>query len=95
MSDHHFVYILESSDGKYYTGYTTDLERRMQQHQNGTGAKFTRGFGFKRLLYHETHPTKSEALQREAHLKRLSRTQKEMLIRNNRGLSFDNNKDLG
>ncbi len=77
----HYVYILESSDGKYYTGYTTDLNRRMRQHQDGTGAKFTRGFGFKRLLYHETCSTKSKALKREARLKGLTHTQKEALIK--------------
>ncbi len=75
----HYVYILESSDGKYYTGYTTDLERRMKMHQNGTGAKFTRGFGFERLLYHEIHPTKSKAMRREAEIKRWSRGKKERL----------------
>ena len=54
----HYVYILESSDGKYYTGYTIDLDRRMEQHKNGKGAKFIRGFGFKKLLYSEIYSTK-------------------------------------
>jgi len=76
----HFVYILQSADGKYYTGYTTDLERRMKEHKNGTGAKFTRGFGFKKLLYHEEYKTKSEAMKREAELKQLSRPEKQSLI---------------
>ncbi len=76
----HFVYILESADGRYYTGYTTDLERRMEEHRGGTGAKFTRGFGFGKLLYHEEHPTRSDALKRECELKRLSRAEKRALI---------------
>jgi putative endonuclease len=79
----HFVYILQSSDGKYYTGYTTDLKRRMDEHQSGKGAKFTRGFGFKKLLYHEEYPTRSEAMKREAELKRLSRDEKDSLIKGN------------
>lgn len=76
----HFVYILQSADGKYYTGYTTDLERRMAQHKTGRGAKFTRGFGFKKLLYHETLTSKSAALKREAEIKRWSREKKKALI---------------
>jgi putative endonuclease len=76
----HFVYILQSRDGRYYIGYTTDLKRRMAAHKNGTGAKFTRAFGFKKLLYSEKHPSKSAALKREAALKKLSRFEKHALI---------------
>lgn len=76
----HFVYILQSGDGKYYTGYTTDLARRMSAHKSGKGAKFTRGFGFKKLLYHEVHPTKSAALRREAQIKKLRRGEKKKII---------------
>lgn len=76
----HFVYILEASNDKYYIGYTTDLKRRMTQHKNGKGSKFIRGFGFKKLLYHESYFIKSKALKREAELKRWSRTKKEALI---------------
>lgn len=76
----HFVYILQSADDRYYVGYTTDLDRRMREHQEGSGAKFVRGFGFGKLLYHETYATKSEALRREAALKRWSRAEKAALI---------------
>ncbi len=76
----HFVYILESADGKYYTGYTINLEQRMKSHQEGKGSKFIRAFGFGKLLYHEKYPTKSEAMKREAEIKRLSRAEKEKLI---------------
>ena len=75
-----YVYILESSDGKYYTGYTTNLDRRMKQHRTGKGAKFTRGFGFGKLLYHESCRTKSTAMQREAEIKRWSHAKKAALI---------------
>lgn len=77
---HHYVYILQAVDGRYYIGYTTDLAKRMRQHQTGRGAKFVRGFGFQRLLYHETYATKSAALKREAHLKSWNRAEKTALI---------------
>lgn len=80
MSNTHFVYILQSSDERYYVGYTTNLMRRMQEHKSGKGSKFVRGFGFKKLLYYEAYSTKSKALRREAEIKRWSRTQKEMLV---------------
>ena len=80
MPQKYFVYILEASDGKYYTGYTSDLSKRMDRHKNGIGAKFTRGFGFRRLLYYESYPTKSEALKREAQLKGWPRAKKKALI---------------
>ena len=76
----HFVYILQSADGRYYTGYTTDLERRLKEHQSGSGGKFTRSFGAKKILYHESHPTKSSALKREAQIKGWSRQEKAALI---------------
>lgn len=78
----YFVYILQSHDGRYYTGYTTDLERRMEQHRFGKGAKFTRSFGFKKLLYHEKHRTRSKAMKREAEIKSWSRDEKEALSKN-------------
>lgn len=76
----YFVYILESSNGKYYTGYTTDLDRRMKQHRSGKGAKFTRSFGVRRLLYHEKFRTQSKAMRREAEIKSWSREKKKALI---------------
>jgi putative endonuclease len=62
----------------------------MDQHQKGKGAKFTRGFGFQKLLYHEAHSTKSEAMKREAELKRLSHAEKKTLIK---GLSDKHARD--
>lgn len=53
----------------------------MQQHQSGKAAKFTRAFGFKKLLYHEIYDTKSEALKREAAIKKLSRDEKKQIMR--------------
>lgn len=76
----HFVYIIESSDGRLYTGYTTDLKRRLKEHQTGAGAKFTRAFGASEMLYHEEFETRSQALKREAAIKKLTRKEKLGLI---------------
>ena len=78
----HFIYILEAKDGKYYTGYTTDIERRIQEHKEGKGkgAKFTRAFGVKKLLYSEECSTKSKALKREAEIKSWTREEKEKFL---------------
>ena len=75
-----YVYILEAQDGRLYTGVTKDLDRRMGEHGRGCGAKFTKGFGFKNLLYSEESPTRSEAQKREAEIKRWSRQKKLQLI---------------
>lgn len=84
--DSYFVYILQSSHGKYYTGYTNNLEKRMKTHQEGKGSKFIRAFGFGKLLYHEKYPTQSEAMRRESEIKQLSRIEKEKLISKNKEL---------
>lgn len=76
----HFVYIILSEDGRYYTGYTTDLERRLKEHRSGLGGKFTRSFGAEKILYSETFSTRSDALKREAELKSWPRAKKKALI---------------
>ena len=75
-----FVYILETDDGKFYTGITKDLERRFKEHKSGRGARFTRIFGCQRMLYHEKHRTRGQALSREAHIKTWSKAKKMLLI---------------
>lgn len=75
-----YCYILECCDGSYYTGWTNDLEKRIKAHQEGNGAKYTRGRTPVRLVYHETFPTKEEAMRREYEIKQLNRKQKEKLI---------------
>ena len=74
------VYILQCADGTLYTGITNDVTRRFQEHQNGTGAKYTRGRGPLKLLYTEELATRSVALKREAAIKAMSRTDKLALI---------------
>ena len=75
------VYILECADGSVYTGIARDLEARIVAHNNGTGAKYTRGRGPVKLLYQEAAVDRSTALRREALLKRLSRADKLHLTR--------------
>ncbi len=74
------VYILEAGNRALYTGITNDLARRFQAHRNGTGARFTKAFGVKRLVYQEECVTRSEALKREAAIKKLPRAQKLKLV---------------
>ncbi len=80
MMQTYFVYILQSCDGRYYTGYTTDLKRRLKEHQSGRGGKFTRAFGAKEILYHESFLDKSSALKREAEIKGWTKKKKLDLI---------------
>lgn len=81
MENNWYLYILRCGDGTLYTGITTDVERRLEAHRRGTGAKYTRGRGPLILAYRETCGTHSEALKRELVVKGLTREQKEMLIR--------------
>ena len=74
-------YMLECSDGTYYTGWSTDPERRVRQHNSGKGARYTRSRRPVRLVYVEECPDKSAALKRERVIKALTRLQKEKLFR--------------
>ena len=76
-----FVYMIESSDDSLYTGITTDVKRRLQQHGAGkVGAKYFRGREPLRVVYCEGGHNRSSATRREAELKRLTRVQKLKLI---------------
>lgn len=74
------VYILECGDGTLYTGITDDLEKRLQAHRSGRGAKYTRGRGPLTLRYREACADHGAALRREYAVKQLSRVQKLALI---------------
>jgi putative endonuclease len=76
----HYVYVLECADGTYYTGYTTDVERRVAEHDAGEGAKYTRGRTPVELVHVEGRETRSAAMRREHEIKSLSRRQKERLV---------------
>jgi putative endonuclease len=76
-----YVYILQCNDGSLYTGYTTDVERRLREHNEGKASKYTRSRLPVSCVYWEEFSTKSEALKREMAIKKLSRQQKETIIR--------------
>ena len=75
-----FCYILRCADGSLYTGWTKDLEQRLQTHNAGRGGKYTRSRLPVELVYREEFETKEEAMSREWHLKRLTRQEKLRLI---------------
>jgi putative endonuclease len=75
------VYILRCSDGKFYTGVTTDLARRFREHNRGRGCKFTAYRRPVALVFSEPQPDRSSAQKREARIKRWPRPRKESLIR--------------
>ncbi len=76
-----FVYILECADSTFYTGVTTDLDRRLLEH-NGSleGAKYTKARQPVQLIYSEEKPDRSQAQKREAEIKKMSRLEKQKLI---------------
>ena len=74
------LYIIQASDSTYYTGITTDVERRFEQHRNGTGAKFFNGRQPVAIVYREDGHDRSSASRREAEIKKLSRREKAELI---------------
>lgn len=75
-----FVYIVEAENGKLYTGIAVNPRARFKQHRSGRGAKFFRSSKAKTLVFQEQCKNKSEALQREAAIKRMSRKDKLFLI---------------
>lgn len=78
MSDW-FVYILRCSDETLYTGITKNLKRRIKEHNEGRGAKYTRGRRPVKLVYSERSKNRSEAAKRENEIKSMSRSEKERL----------------
>lgn len=74
-----YAYLVRCSDNSLYAGWTNDIEKRLRSHNDGTGAKYTRARLPVTLAYLETFDTKSEAMKREAALKKLTHQQKEQL----------------
>jgi len=75
-----FVYILECCNGELYTGSTTDVSRRIQEHSMGIGSRFTSGRLPVRLIYHERFADRSAAQQREFEIKKMSKSAKLALV---------------
>ncbi|PID01147.1 MULTISPECIES: GIY-YIG nuclease family protein [unclassified Sporosarcina] len=80
----HFFYVLVCNDGSYYAGYTNDLERRLRVHNEGKGAKYTRGRLPVKYIYQELFETQRQAMQAEYQFKQLTRKQKEQYIKKER-----------
>lgn len=76
----YFTYMVRCADDTLYTGFTTDLEQRIATHNAGKGAKYTKPRLPVELVYYEEWATKSEAMKREAAIKKLSREEKLSLI---------------
>ena len=79
MDKMNYTYIVRCSDGTLYTGWTTDVERRVRKHNSGKGAKYTRSRLPVTLVYYETYPTRQEAMRREAQFKQMTHLQKQKL----------------
>ena len=75
-----YIYVVECADKSFYTGYTTDIVRRIKLHNAKKGAKYTRARGPVTLVYFEEYETKSEATKAESSFKKLTRMQKEQYI---------------
>ncbi len=85
----HYIYVVHCADDTFYTGYTTNLKKRVEEHKGkgdtasarSAGAKYTSGRRPVKLIYSESFKTKSEAMQREDAIKQLKRSEKEVLIK--------------
>jgi len=76
-----FVYMIEASDNSYYTGITTDVDRRFDEHCSSVlGAKYFNGRSPIKVIYQESGHSRSTASKREYEIKKLSRQQKELLV---------------
>lgn len=87
----YFVYILECADSSLYTGITTDLARRFEEHKKKEGGHYTSARRVVRIAYCEQYPDRSSASKREAEIKRLSRQKKLILIGGGRIVSEQKN----
>lgn len=76
-----YTYILRCGDGSLYTGWTNNLEKRLEAHNAGRGGRYTRSRLPVKLVYSESFDTKKEAMRREAAIKKLTRQEKEKLIK--------------
>ncbi len=75
-----YTYIIKCSDNTLYTGWTNNLQKRLDSHNSGKGAKYTRSRAPVTLVYCEAFATRQEAMRREYQIKQLSRREKEVLI---------------
>jgi putative endonuclease len=83
----YFVYLLLCKDKSIYTGITTDLTRRLREHKNNIGSRYTRAHIAKKFLYSEKYPSRSAALKREAEIKSWRRNKKLFLVNHNKKIA--------
>ncbi len=83
-----YVYIVECRDKTYYTGWTNDLEKRLDAHNKGLGAKYTKARLPLKLKYYEEFKTKEESMKIEYEIKQMTRKEKELLINKNKKRYF-------
>ena len=76
----YFVYIIECTDKTLYTGLTTDVKRRFNEHKKGIGARYTKMKGVRRVIYTEPQPDRSSATIRENQIKKMTRQAKLRLV---------------
>ena len=79
--DTNYTYLVRCADGSLYCGWTNHLEQRIQAHNEGRGAKYTRGRRPVKLVYFEEFATRKEAMRREYQIKKLTRQEKERLVK--------------
>ena len=83
-----YTYILECKDGTYYTGWTNNLDKRLKDHNEGKGAKYTKARLPVSLIYYEEFQAKEEAMSREYAIKRMTRSEKSKLVSEYRGNKY-------
>lgn len=84
-----YVYLIRCKDGSLYTGISTDVARRLDEHISGKGAKYLRGRAPLNLVYQQAIGSRSEALIAEAAIKKLSKADKEVLILSEHRITID------
>ena len=89
-----YMYVVQCADGTLYTGYTTDIERRIKTHNAGKGAKYTRARLPVKLIFAEGFDSKEEAMSAEALFKRKTRMQKENYFKENQNRNLVDSFDL-
>lgn len=93
MGSKFYVYMIRCKDDSLYTGYTNNVQDRFRKHEEGKGAKYTRGRGPLTLVYSEEFPTKEAAMSREYALKQLTKKEKHSLITTNKEKGVENIAD--
>ena len=76
-----YTYMLRCRDNSLYTGWTNNIEKRLEDHNSGKGAKYTKARRPVELVYYESFETKEEAMRREWQIKQLKKSEKEELIK--------------